>query len=68
LFPIISRHVPLFIEETAMGLTATGSIEDNKSGGPVFKLSFDPKTDSGHTGKIREPLTGGELSHVLCDL
>ncbi|MCF8076917.1 MAG: hypothetical protein K9K63_01885 [Desulfotignum sp.] len=51
-----------------MGLIIIGAIQDNKSPASVFKLSFDPKTDSGHTGKIREPLTGGELSHVLCDL
>jgi hypothetical protein len=65
LFPIISRHVPLFIEETAMGLTATGSIEDNKSDGPVFKLSFDPELDSGHTEIIRNPLTGEEIIPCL---
>ncbi len=34
----ISSHVPLFIKETAMGLTAMGSTPDNKSAASGFNL------------------------------
>ncbi len=34
----ISRHVPFFIKETAMGLTANDYIRDNKSAVLDFKL------------------------------
>jgi hypothetical protein len=56
----ISRHAPLFIKETAMGLITFGAKRDNKSLASDFKLSFDPELDSGHNGTIREPLTGDE--------
>jgi hypothetical protein len=63
LFSKTSRHVPLFIEETAMGLNRY-----IKSRIPDFKLSFDPAQHSGHTVTIRNPLTGEKSFHVLCDL
>jgi hypothetical protein len=34
----IRRHVPLFIEETAMGLTTIGFISDNKAAVLDFKV------------------------------
>jgi hypothetical protein len=68
LFSKTSRHVPLFIEETAMGLIAMGLNRYTKSRIPDFKLSFDPAQHSGHTVTIRNPLTGEKSFHVLCDL